>query len=383
MTRALAIASSLGAALAAGCSSPSAQATGTASFGAEDCESCHAQIAAEWQHSRHAVAFTNELFQREFSVRRTAWCVTCHAPGVADPANVRDDDPAAQRGVDCLACHQRAGQLVARTRAPNSPHLTRVDPRFGSPSYCGSCHEFSFPRLDETGMHAADTDVAMQETVSQFSATPAAKRGQECKSCHQSSPAGHAFPGSHDAGMLRGAVALRICPGDTEIAIGVQNRGAAHNVPTGGVHRHMVLRAWRSTAPESMFEAYIGRRFEPLADGGKQKTFDSTIAPQTTSWWTVDPSSLGGAAHEPIRVELRYVYVQERSGPVDEIERLSRVIRSERIEVTERPRRSDCCTPRRAGAGRGPGRDCPASARDGAESSRPRLDRRRVDRSAR
>src|SRR5882757_4354139 len=46
---------------------------------ANGCATCHAEIVAEWSTSRHALAWTNGIFQREYSEQPLAWCVNCHA----------------------------------------------------------------------------------------------------------------------------------------------------------------------------------------------------------------------------------------------------------------------------------------------------------------
>ena len=65
--------------------------------------------------------------------------------------------------------------------------------------------------------------------------------------------------------------------GRDAIEVELGNRGAGHNVPSGGVHRRMVLRAWTSGAPERLAERSLGRRFRPLAGGGKQTLSDTTL----------------------------------------------------------------------------------------------------------
>ena len=72
----------------------------------------------------------------------------------------------------------------------------------------------------------------------------------------------------------------------------------------------MYLRIWRSSAPETMFQAFFGRRFEPAGDGGKRTVWDSTIAPRETKRSIVRMSALGGDDDEPINVELVYVFIE-------------------------------------------------------------------------
>jgi hypothetical protein len=291
---------------------------------AAGCARCHAGLVDEWSRSRHAVAWTNPIFRREYDARPQAWCVNCHAPLTtqqADPAG-----PRAAQGVDCASCHVRGGSLVSARRAPASPHATVVDASFGSPAYCADCHQFTFPVLDDRGAAVAMTDHPMQSTLSSFAAGPYAQQRDGCMTCHGSQH-GHAYPGAHDPAMLDLALDLEWCrppgidiagsdvtPADgpeerDPIAVTLRNMAAGHAVPTGDIHRHMYLRVWRSTAPEAMFQAFFGRRFEPAEEGGKATTWDSTLAPGAAKRFEVDPASLGGEPDEPLNLELVYIFI--------------------------------------------------------------------------
>lgn len=106
--------------------------------------------------------------------------------------------------------------------------------------------------------------------------------------------------------------------------------GAAHNVPSGGVHRRMVLRAWRSTAPERLVEHTLGRRFRPLVGGGKATTADTTIAPGAVRRARVALAALGPGRRDPaVNIELRYIYaLDERAELATDV---SKVIWQHRI----------------------------------------------------
>jgi hypothetical protein len=297
---------------------------------ARGCASCHAAIVDEWARSRHALAWTNSIFQTEYAARPQAWCVNCHAPLTTQQADLAG--PRAAQGVDCATCHVRAGKLVAKTRRAGSPHETIGDPSFGSPAYCADCHQFTFPVLSEGGAVQRMTAHPMQTTVASFRAGPYARERDGCMACH-GSRYGHAFAGAHDAAMLESAVEVAWCRvprGDASVVgdaallpaprdagasedqtlrVTVRNAAAGHTVPTGDIHRHMGLRLWRSSAPEAMFEAYIGRRFEPADDGGSRTTWDSTLAPGQARSFDVPLAQLRGELGEPLQLELVYVYI--------------------------------------------------------------------------
>jgi hypothetical protein len=154
----------------------------------------------------------------------------------------------------------------------------------------------------------------MQDTVAQHARGPDA--ALPCTSCHASpavAAARHRFPGAHDAAMLTRALALEVCRAGDELRVTVENRGAGHQVPTGDVHRHLVVRAWRPSAPERLVEALFGRRFAAAPDGGKLTVSDTTLAPRERRVVRWPLAALrggdGAGSVDPLTVELRYVYV--------------------------------------------------------------------------
>lgn len=298
---------------------PGLPALADALLDARGCASCHAAIVDEWSRSRHAVAWTNSIFQTEFSARPQAWCVNCHAPLATQQADL--SGPRAAQGVDCAACHVRAGKLVAKARRAGSPHETIAEPSFGSPAFCADCHQFTFPVLSpDDGSALRMTAHPMQDTVASFRAGPYARERDGCLTCHGSRH-GHAFPGAHDRGMLESALDVAWCrdpgggaagaPGEDAraIRVAVRNAAAGHAVPTGDIHRHAYLRLWRSSAPEALFQAFFGRRFELAEDGGKTTSWDSTLAPGASRSFRIDLDRLGGDAGEPVNLELVYIYI--------------------------------------------------------------------------
>lgn len=266
--------------------------------GARACAGCHAGQAADHARSRHAVAWTNEIFAAEYREHPKAWCVTCHAPEVAAAARI-DPPASADRGVTCASCHRPrlpGATLRARWRRPGSIHATEVDPDFGGAADCGGCHQFNFPSLDDRGRLLAYTAEPMQNTAAEA-------RGADCASCHGD----HRFAGSHDPAMVRSALAIEVCANDNSVELRLTNRGAAHNVPTGGVNRYMTARLWRSSAPERLVERRLGRRFGRGAIA-KRTVEDTTIAPGATAVLAARLDALGGDPGEPVNAEVRYIY---------------------------------------------------------------------------
>tara|TARA_R110002096_G_scaffold239101_1_gene430663 strand:- start:18147 stop:19166 length:1020 start_codon:yes stop_codon:yes gene_type:complete len=271
------------------------------------CQPCHTAQYEEWRSSRHSKAWSNDFFQFDYRRNKRQWCRNCHIPLVAQ----QGDDSVAlalrDEGINCITCHVRGESFFAKFKRPKSPHNTTALPGFGSDTFCAGCHQFNFPRFGEHGEFKNYTEEPMQNTVEQFREGPFV-RSHTCRDCHAKSPAGHAYPGGHDISMLREALAFRVCKRGSQVHTRLTNKGAGHNVPTGDVHRHIVVKAWRSNAPAKLIEAFYGRRFTPLLEGGKTTIWDSSLPPNTYRDWAFPNTKLGGRASEPINIEVRYLY---------------------------------------------------------------------------
>ena len=117
--------------------------------------------------------------------------------------------------------------------------------------------------------------------------------------------------------MLGAALAVTWCRSGDAVEVALTNANAGHSVPTGDIHRHLNLRVWRSSAPEAMYEGFLGRRFTPADGGGKTTTWDSSIAPGQTQRHTIQLATLGGEdpapedVGEPINLELVYLFIAD------------------------------------------------------------------------
>jgi hypothetical protein len=277
------------------------------------CRRCHPAEHAEWAASRHGAAWTNGTFQREYRAQPRRWCVRCHAPTAPQfEQATRGGGPLADQGVSCAACHVRGGTLIARVRRPRSPHATVARADFGGPAFCADCHQFGFPLL-EGGEPTGLSPNPMQDTVGEFLRGRFADLADGCRTCHATSAAGHAYPGARDPEMLARALSLSACTRGDQLELAIENRGAGHAVPTGDVHRHILVRAWRSSDPAALFEIFIGRRYEEAPEGGKRTAWDSRVAPGQTRRYATALAALGGEPDEPINVELTYVYTADET----------------------------------------------------------------------
>ena len=255
------------------------------------CAGCHPSQTASWRASRHAAAFVDGAFHAELEPRREAWCIGCHAPLADDPATVRDDDPRARDGVGCAACHAQHGDAPVTS------------------ARCAACHQFDFPVFDARGRVVRMTDHPMQETVAQAA-------GADCLGCHDP----HRIAGSHDPDTRDRALAVTACVADGALRVSLTNVGAAHHVPTGGIDRHLVLRIWRSSAPDKLVAGVLGRAFEAAPDGAKRVVSDTTLAAGETRVVSARLDALGGDATEPVNVELVYVFAADERVAIPDTE---------------------------------------------------------------
>ncbi len=279
---------------------------------AEECKDCHAPQYAEWRKSRHSLAWSNDFFQHDYKQNRRQWCRNCHIPLRAQQENTAVGRRLRSEGITCVTCHVRGDVFYAKSKRPDSPHNTVPSASFGNDKFCEGCHQFNFPVFDEHGNFENYSRQPMQNTVEQFRAGPFAKT-HTCRDCHADTPGKHSYAGAHDLSMLKRALAFSACRSGDEIVTTLVNKGAGHNVPTGDVHRHIVVKAWRSNSPDSLKQAFYGRRFEPLASGGKRTIWDSTLPPNTYRQWRIDSASLGEDQGEAVNIQVVYLYGSQES----------------------------------------------------------------------
>jgi hypothetical protein len=285
------------------------------------CGNCHAAIVREWAGTGHARSAAGPHFRGLYA--GTDWhgdpdqswgllrdrpfsgdvCASCHAPGRPDndPA---EDDPRLSRGTHCDVCHKVAGvgdlqggrthgSFALRFLRPQGPGqqiffgpLDDVDrgedafsPLYRDSRYCAACHEGVV-----LGTH-------VYSTYSEWLASPAARQGRQCQSCHMTPTGtlsnvapGHGgkerdpltlgnhtfFDGGHDAMLrrcLRVSATFAAAGGGTRAVVRVSADGAGHRVPTGFIDRHLVLVVEGLAADGSEVPLRDGPRLpQPAAD---------------------------------------------------------------------------------------------------------------------
>lgn len=258
------------------------------SLSARACGTCHEAQYAQWAGSRHAQAFTNDVFHASFHRAPQAWCVHCHAPLPAQqrPAlapREGEDVSLLEEGVTCAACHLRGGQVLS-ARVPSAEalnaHPVRQEPRLATAEACTGCHQFNVP---QPGAHPFRySEVPMQDTGAEWAASRAAAEGRTCQSCHMGET-GHRFPGAHTPGYLAAAVSVHWRVEAGALVAEVRSHGAGHRVPTGDPFRRLRLRLCRDADCEvPLATRLLSRRFR-LGPGEVSAAGDTTVPVETVN----------------------------------------------------------------------------------------------------
>jgi hypothetical protein len=232
------------------------------------CGECHQAIHAVWQHSLHANAWSNGVFQAGYRRAMDTYgqegarvCLSCHAPTVRHTKDYAVKEPITAEGVTCDFCHSissvelddptdpirlNVGKVkYGPLRHAQSPaHKILDSPLHTHSEFCAACHEYR-------NRHG----VTILGTYSEWKASGYAKRGKHCQDCHMPLVLGrvvglgikedtptsvnlHNISGSHDLERVRGAVKLKL--EGTEwfdkrvwVYLKVANEGSGHCFPTG------------------------------------------------------------------------------------------------------------------------------------------------------
>jgi predicted CXXCH cytochrome family protein len=138
--------------------------------GSQSCAQCHENIHSAWQNTRHALAFSAPIFQRDWTeLGSQVSCLECHTTGY-DAATGKY----AEAGVTCEACHGPFQPSHPETPMPITPNA----------DLCGTCHKTT---TDEwrASVHAQQ-GIQCQACHNPHSQTPKAASVTElCTTCHQ------------------------------------------------------------------------------------------------------------------------------------------------------------------------------------------------------
>lgn len=258
------------------------------------CGECHQAIHAVWQHSLHASAWSNGVFQaayrrsiESFGAKTSRQCLFCHAPTVRHGKDFAVKESITAEGVTCDFCHSvRAVDLTDKTdpvrlevgktkygplKHAQSPAHEVVNSELHRRSeFCAACHEYR----NANGL-------LVLGTYSEWKQSSYAKRGTQCQDCHMPLVPGrvvaldvksetgtsvnlHDISGSHDIEKVREAITLELVSYEwlgerVWVNLKATNKGSGHCFPTGmPSHRAVLEVTIRDGAKE------VGRREIPF-----------------------------------------------------------------------------------------------------------------------
>jgi hypothetical protein len=267
---------------------PDSRATG-------NCANCHAEIYREWSSGGHARSATGRYFREIYGSEQdhagmSSWsllaenadgagvCASCHAPtaGFEETLDLRQVRGVAAQGVHCDFCHKVTESGLGTLGLTHGRHgmqllrpadgqlfigpLDDVDrgedtylPLYRESKYCASCHEGTV-----FGVH-------VYSTYSEWLSSSAARKGQQCQSCHMrptgrltnfapghggidrqpESLANHILFNESKEEMLRRCLDLQVevAPafGNVDVLTRLRAVAVGHRVPTGFIDRQVLL----------------------------------------------------------------------------------------------------------------------------------------------
>ena len=83
---------------------------------ATECRVCHSEYVEEWSRSRHALSFSDPIFQKglsdarvEFPITGENFCIQCHSPIAYVTGASVNSFSIINEGVTCTVCHSFSG----------------------------------------------------------------------------------------------------------------------------------------------------------------------------------------------------------------------------------------------------------------------------------
>lgn len=231
----------------------------------QECTTCHADVAAEWEGSLHRRSFVDDDVAVAMAREPRTFCRSCHAPE-SDPEAAPAPELAAI-GIACVTCHVPAeaelpaGAVLAAPSARasvESPHPVIRKEAFAGNAACGRCHEFASP---------SSPGLMMQSTLTEHRASAFA--GESCQSCHMARMAdgrrAHGFAASRDPAMLRMAVRASAERLGDELIVELAPGAVGHAFPTGDLFRRLSVELGHELDDGTWVELDVralGRRIE-------------------------------------------------------------------------------------------------------------------------
>ncbi len=216
----------------------------------KDCGVCHKEIYAEWETTRHKVAFTNELYRESHEREPLTWCVNCHAPMMKANGDLEkiEDRVFKEEGISCIVCHKR-GDKILTARIPSKPqeHKYIEVKEMRRSEFCENCHQFNFPVGTGNVPHKNFKYSAqpMQNTFTEWQMSYFYGK-ETCQDCHMKPKDGyktHSFPGGHNRDYLENTFSVnleKISNSDVKLTVTAKRLG--HAFPTGDLFRTLIIK---------------------------------------------------------------------------------------------------------------------------------------------
>jgi nitrate reductase cytochrome c-type subunit len=292
--------------------------TGLASSSATVCGVCHSEIYAEWKNSMMGQAFTDVVFQAEWTHKgEFSWCLNCHAPlqnqqplivdGLSsiNPPTAKgepnpDFDPALRsEGVTCVVCHQQESAIRAPHADSQAPHAVVHDETLSSPEMCIDCHQMDILPFTRVERPLTDSHREWEEWKE------LSGRTEDCLDCHM--PAitrpvvnggieregrKHTFVGAWDDETVRSALEVgeprRV---GNVVEIELENL-SGHRFPSGEPARILWVRLHLRSASDETIDVVEARLDRRVEGPGAREKYDTTLAPteRRTIRLEVDPA---------------------------------------------------------------------------------------------
>lgn len=261
-----------------------------ASLAPETCGGCHPQQFQDWKTTVHSRAVGPGLlgqtptFLRE-EPRTARVCYTCHAPlseqqeviavGTRIRKNAHFDATLQSKGLTCAVCHVRNNQRFGPPRLDGSLASTKPPerlshggatrtPAFKRAEFCKGCHQF------EPDGYALNGKL-LENTYNEWKNGPYAAQGIQCQQCHMPDRR-HLWRGIHDPEMVKSGVKVDLQlnqqnynVGDKlEASLTLTNNGVGHYFPTYVtpkiVLRIEILDAKGQVIADSLKKEIVGRQ---------------------------------------------------------------------------------------------------------------------------
>jgi len=234
------------------------------------CGTCHQRQWEDWETSLHAHAMGPGVMGQLVDVHPAdiaslRGCTRCHAPLAEQEASLvkqlrgkKQAGALHEQGLVCAACHVRKNVRygpppVKPTLGYKSfgPHNGFVSiPAFEDGRFCATCHQFDADGYALNGK-------PLENTYAEWQASPSAKQGKQCQSCHMPERR-HLWRGIHDAEMTRKGVTIETVPpsmhdGQVSARLTLTNSGTGHYFPTYVTPR-VTMQIYQESAGKQLIE---------------------------------------------------------------------------------------------------------------------------------